>query len=478
MSEREGAVEDPVEDPVEDRAGVRAGDADGSEGPDANGAGRRQALRAAERETLRTAERAAASTEHPPADEMTPFEAVNFQFDCAARRLNLPEHLQVALKTPYRELMVEIPLMGSDGEIQTFHGYRVQHNNARGPMKGGLRYHPEVDLDEARALASLMTWKTAVVDVPYGGGKGGIDVDPKTLTKGELERITRTFVDRIHGFIGPNEDIPAPDVNTDGQVMAWIVDEYSKFEGFTPAVVTGKPLEVGGSPGRVSATGRGVAVVTARAAEDQGIDLDGARVAVQGFGNVGSWSARFLSELGARIVAVSDVEGGIHAPDGLDMDRLSSLAEARESVVTYDGADRISNEDLLTLDVEILVPAALGGVLDRWNARNVQAPLVVEGANAPTTPAADALLAERGITVVPDILANAGGVTVSYFEWVQNLQQFRWTEEKVDQELKSIMETAYAAVKELAEEHGVSLRTAAFMLAIQRVAKAVQLRGV
>jgi glutamate dehydrogenase (NAD(P)+) len=435
-------------------------------------------LRGAEREALKTAERPAGADEVAAADQMTPFEAVNYQFDCAARRLGLPEHLQVALKTPYREIMVEIPLLDDSGSIRTFHGYRVQHNNARGPMKGGLRYHPEVDLDEARALASLMTWKTAVVDIPYGGGKGGIDVDPRELTSAELERITRTFVERIHQFIGPNQDIPAPDVNTNAQVMAWIVDEYSKFEGFTPAVVTGKPLEVGGSPGRESATGRGVAVITERAAADHGIDLDGATVAVQGFGNVGSWSAHYLAELGARIVAVSDVDGAIHDEQGLDVERLVEITRGGESVVALDGARRISNDDLLALDVDILVPAALGGVIHRWNARHVKAKLVVEGANAPTTPAADAVLDERGVVVVPDILANAGGVTVSYFEWVQNLQQFRWTAEKVDQELTAIMRSAYDAVRDTARKHSTSLRTAAFMVAIERVAKAVQVRGV
>ncbi|MEJ2503547.1 MAG: Glu/Leu/Phe/Val dehydrogenase dimerization domain-containing protein [Gemmatimonadota bacterium] len=409
---------------------------------------------------------------------MTPFEAVNFQFDCAARRLGLSKHLQVALKTPYREVMVEIPLLDGEGEIRTFHGYRVQHNNARGPMKGGLRYHPDVDLDEARALASLMTWKTAVVDIPYGGAKGGIDVDPRTLDPSQLERITRTFIERIHQFIGPNQDIPAPDVNTDGQVMAWIVDEYSKFQGFTPAVVTGKPLEVGGSPGRISATGRGVAVIAERAAADLGMSLDGATVAVQGFGNVGSWSARFLRDMGARVVAVSDVDGAVHDPDGLDVARLIEIVGEGESVAAYDEGRRIGNDDLLTLDVDLLVPAALGGVLNRWNARHVGAKLIVEGANAPTTPAADVILEERGITVVPDILANAGGVTVSYFEWVQNLQQFRWTESKVDEELTTVMRQAYESVRDTARSHEVSLRTAAFMVAIQRVARAVHLRGV
>lgn len=434
-------------------------------------------LRAAERRALETAEKPAAEVEAPAADHMSPFEAVNFQFDCAARRLGLPENLQVALKTPFREVLVEIPLLDDDGGIRTFHGYRVQHNNARGPMKGGLRYHPEVDLDEARALASLMTWKTAVVDIPYGGAKGGIDVDPRGLALRDVERITRTFVERIHQLIGPNEDIPAPDVNTNPQVMAWIVDEYAKFHGFSPGVVTGKPVEVGGSPGRISATGRGLATITARAAADLGIPLEGATVAIQGFGNVGSWSARFLADLGARIVAVSDVNGGVFQGDGLDVDRLTAIVTGGGSVVDYEGGEPMTNDELLVSSVDVLVPAALGDVIHRWNARNVQAKLVVEGANAPTTPAADALLRERGITVVPDILANAGGVTVSYFEWVQNLQQFRWSAQRVDQELEGVMGRAWEAVSAQARDQDVSLRTAAFMVAIRRVADAVRLRG-
>jgi glutamate dehydrogenase (NAD(P)+) len=434
--------------------------------------------RGAERELLRTAATPAAKEDSSPPHAMTPFEAVNFQFDRAARVLDLPEYLQVALKTPFREVLVEIPLIGENGKITTYHGYRVQHNNARGPMKGGLRYHPEVDLDEARALASLMTWKTAVVDLPYGGAKGGIDLDPKTLRPDQVERVTRTFIERIHLIIGPNEDIPAPDVNTNPQVMAWIVDEYSKFNGYTPGVVTGKPIEVGGSAGRNSATGRGVAAVTERAASDMGMDLDGATVAIQGFGNVGSWSAQFLSEMGTKIVAVSDVHGGVFVGDGLDVAKLRAIVDAGGSVVEYEGAERIDNETLLTSEVDVLVPAALGGVLNRNNAREVRARLVVEGANAPTTPPADEILDERGITVIPDILANAGGVTVSYFEWVQNLQQFRWTAERVDAELTRILSEAYDGVAATAKERGITLRTAAFVVAIQRVAAAVKLRGV
>jgi glutamate dehydrogenase (NAD(P)+) len=420
-----------------------------------------------------------AGTAAMPREDFTPFEAVNYQFDRAADLLDLSEAMRVALKTPYREVMVEIPVICEAGDLRTFRGYRVQHNLARGPMKGGLRYHPEVDLDEARALASLMTWKTAVVDLPYGGAKGGIDCDPRdpTVTERDLESITRTFVDRLQVFIGPNQDIPAPDVNTNAQVMAWIVDEYSKFHGFTPGVVTGKPIALGGSEGRESATGRGVAVVASHAAKDLGLDLDGATVAIQGFGNVGSWSARFLADMGARVVAVSDVDGAIFDGDGLDLAAVSDALSAKGSVVHADGVESISNEDLLALDVDVLVPAALGHVIHGGNARHVRARIIVEGANAPVTPVADDILAERGIPVVPDILANAGGVTVSYFEWVQNLQQFRWGADRVDQELVTTLERAYRTVREVSEAKKVSLRTAAFILAIRRVAAATELRG-
>jgi len=414
-----------------------------------------------------------------PSESFTPFEAVNYQFDLAADLLELSDAMRVALKTPYREVMIEIPLICDSGDLRTFRGYRVQHNLARGPMKGGLRYHPDVDLDEARALASLMTWKTAVVDLPYGGAKGGIDCDPRSpsLSQRDLENITRTFVERLQVFIGPNQDIPAPDLNTNAQVMAWIVDEYSKFHGFTPGVVTGKPIALGGSEGRESATGRGVALISSLAARDHGVKLEGARVAIQGFGNVGSWSARFLAEMGARVVAVSDVEGAVHSGSGLDLAAVSDAVATSGSVVGTDGVERISNADLLALDVDVLVPAALGHVIHGGNARDVRARLIVEGANAPVTPVADEILAERSIPVVPDILANAGGVTVSYFEWVQNLQQFRWSADRVDQELTATLERAYRTVREVSEAKRVSMRTAAFILAIRRVATATELRG-
>lgn len=439
----------------------------------------RHPIRAAQRQALETAERAAAPRETPPDDDLTPFQAVNYEFDRAARRLGLSEDAQIALKTPHREVMVEVPLRCGAGCQHTFHAYRVQHDHSRGPFKGGIRYHPEVDLDEVRALASLMTWKTAVVNIPFGGAKGGLDCDPKHHSRAEVEAMTRTVVQRMHHFIGPDEDIPAPDVNTGPQVMAWIVDEYSKFHGYSPGVVTGKPVELGGSAGRLAATGNGLAVVAERAAADVGLELDGATVAIQGFGNVGSWTARALRAKGARIVAVSDVAGGVHHGDGLDIDALLRARDEGGSVVELDDAhDALTNAELLALDVDILVPAALGGVLDAGNAGDVSARLVVEGANGPTTPAATRILEERGIPVVPDIVANAGGVTVSYLEWVQNSQHFPWSEAKVRDALESRMLDAYEAVSARAREADVSLRVAAFMVAVRRVAEATELRGV
>ena len=409
--------------------------------------------------------------------QLSPFAAVNFQFDRAAKELSLPEEIQLALKTPYREVMVELPLKQRDGRMRTFHGFRIQHDNSRGPMKGGLRYHPHVDLDEVRALASLMTWKTAVVNLPYGGAKGGIDCDPAELAPEELERLTRKFIGRIHLLIGENEDIPAPDVNTNPQVMAWIVDEYAKFHGFTPGVVTGKPIVLGGSLGRNSATGRGVAIATEAAMARLGRSLTGATVAIQGFGNVGSWSAHHLAALGARVIAVSDVRGGRFLGDGLDVPELMRLAQTPDGIHAASKGEAISNEDLLALDVDILVPAALGNAIHGENAAAVRAGLIVEGANAPLSAEADTALEERGVPVVPDILANAGGVTVSYFEWVQNTQRVRWTEKQVDDMLQETMRSAFADVSRQSEEASVPLRTGAFMLALRRVAEATALRG-
>jgi glutamate dehydrogenase (NAD(P)+) len=419
------------------------------------------------------AEATASEVEH----RLTPFEAVNRQFDRAADLLDLSEDLRIALKTPFREVMVELPLRCDDGTLRTFSGYRVQHDASRGPLKGGLRYHPEVDLDEVRALAALMTWKTAVVDLPYGGAKGGINCDPAELSELDLERLTRRFVSRIERFIGPQEDIPAPDVNTNAQVMAWIVDEYSKYHGYSPGVVTGKPIQLGGSAGRESATGRGVLFATQRAARRMGMELEGATVAVQGFGNVGSWAAHFFAEAGARVVAVSDVKGAVYREAGLDVEALRRHVREEATVTTFDGVEPISNDALLEMEVDVLVPAALGDVIHRGNADRVRARVIAEGANHPTTPDADEILLDRGCLVLPDIYANAGGVTVSYFEWVQNLQQFRWPAERIDDELRNVMDSAWETLTAAADEYDTDLRTAAYVVAIRRVAEATRLRG-
>jgi glutamate dehydrogenase (NAD(P)+) len=419
----------------------------------------------------------APASDPEPRDDFTTFEAVNYQFDRAARRLGLREDVQISLKSPVREVMCELPLRRGDGRYQVFLGFRVQHDDSRGPMKGGIRFHPRVDLDEVRALASLMTWKTAVANLPYGGAKGGIDCDPKTLEPTEVETLTRRFVQRMHLFIGPNLDVPAPDVNTNAQVMAWFVDEYSKFRGYSPGVVTGKPVELGGSEGRVSATGDGVALVTERVLASMGREVKGARVAIQGFGNVGSHAARDLVRRGALVVALSDSRGAVFSGEGLDVER-AVRAHDGGGVLGYDGPhESLSHAELLALDVDVLIPAALEGQIHGGNARGVRAALVVEAANAPITPAADVLLEERGVVVVPDILANAGGVTVSYFEWAQNAQNVRWTKERVRSQLESVMNLALDEVVRVASEARVAYRLAAFMVALGRVARATELRG-
>jgi glutamate dehydrogenase (NAD(P)+) len=404
-------------------------------------------------------------------------EAVNYYFNQAADSLGLKESLRKLLITPERSIKVEVSIPLDNGEIGNFVGYRVQHDCSRGPFKGGLRYHPQVDTDEVTALASLMTWKTAVVDVPYGGGKGGIQCDPKSLTRSELERVTRKFVQRIHDFIGPKIDIPAPDMGTDGQVMAWIANEYAKFHGFEPGVVTGKPVDLHGIVGREEATGRGVATMTRESLKKMGRGVEGATVAVQGFGNVGKASAVFLSGMGAKVVAVSDVSGGIYEPKGLDLEALSAHVSAKDVVAGSGQGQAVSNEELLTLPVDVLIPAALGDVITMQVAPQIKASLIVEGANNPTFPDADDILRQNGIVVVPDILANAGGVIVSYFEWVQNLQNFRWTYDQVLREQDSRMSTAFDQVYSLAREQNVSLRQAAFLIAIKRVARATELGG-
>jgi glutamate dehydrogenase (NAD(P)+) len=401
------------------------------------------------------------------------------QFERAADLIGLEHYMRRILSTPFREVTVEVPVRMEDGRVEVFTGYRIQHNGARGPCKGGIRFHPEADHDEVLGLATIMTWKTALMDIPFGGAKGGVAVDPKGLTRLELERLTRRFTQRIAIVLGPYRDIPAPDVNTNAQVMAWLLDEYSNRHGYTPAVVTGKPVALGGSLGRDEATGRGVMYVMQEYARDFGIPLKGGRVAIQGFGNVGAHLARLLdAETGARIVAVTDVTGGVVNEKGLDVSGLLRHSAQRRPLIEWPGGRSITNDELWTVPCDWLVPAALGGVITREsNARTVDCRVVVEAANEPTTPTADLILGERGIAVLPDFLANAGGVTVSYFEWSQNLQQHRWSHERVNSELKDTITRAYAQVRDLAKEKKATFRTAAYAIAIQRVAEAERLRG-
>jgi len=401
------------------------------------------------------------------------------QFDRAANLINLEGYMRRILLSPFREVQVEVPVRMDDGRIEVFTGYRIQHNGARGPCKGGIRYHPEADHDEVLGLATIMTWKTALMDIPFGGAKGGVTVDPKKLSRLELERLTRRFTQRISILLGPYRDVPAPDVNTNPQVMAWILDEYSSRHGYTPAAVTGKPVSLGGSLGRDEATGRGVMYVMTEYARDFGLPLKNARVVIQGFGNVGSHLARLLAaEAGAKVVAVSDVNGGVYNDRGLDVPGLLAHAAGGRSVSEWPGGKAITNDELWTIPCDWLVPAALGGVITREaNAKTLDCKVVVEAANAPTTPIADLILADRGIPVIPDFLANAGGVTVSYYEWAQNLQQYRWTHEQVNRELQATITRAYAGVRDLAKEKGATLRTAAYAIALQRVAEAERLRG-
>jgi glutamate dehydrogenase (NAD(P)+) len=406
------------------------------------------------------------------------YQTTNHYLERAFDVLGLQERMRTALVTPSRELRVELMIELDDGSLGHYIGYRVQHDDSRGPFKGGLRYHPDVDLDEVRSLASLMTWKTAVVDVPFGGAKGGIQVDPKQLSRRELERLTRRFVDQIAPVIGPNTDIPAPDMNTNAQVMGWFFDEYSRRSGFSPAVVTGKPLALHGSLGRDAATGRGCLFAIREVLGAAGKKLEGTTFALQGFGNVGSWLARLLHEHGARIVAVSDLKGGVFKGDGLDIPALFAHARASGSVSDFPGADAINNQELLTVECEVLVPAALGHVLHEGNARDIRAKYVLEAANGPTTAEADQIFGERGIVCIPDIWANAGGVTVSYFEWTQNIQQLKWLEPQVNELLERHMVAAHREIAATMEEHKVSMRTAAFVVGVRRVKEATELRGI
>ncbi len=404
-------------------------------------------------------------------------EATNYNFNKAAQLLGLGERARKQLITPKREVRVECTITLDDGSVGTYVGFRVQHDDARGPMKGGIRYHPAVDPDEVNALASLMSWKTAVVNLPYGGAKGGINCDPRQLSESELQRLTRAFVQGIHDLIGPDRDIPAPDMGTNARTMAWIVDEYSKFHGYSPGVVTGKPIELGGSLGRDAATGRGVLFALENLLADEGKSVSDFTYAVQGFGNVGSWAARLIAEAGGKVVAVSDVGGAVTNRAGLNIPALLEFVASHGSVAAFPDAERCPADQLLLQDVDVMVPAALGGVITRHNAGDVRARYIVEGANHPVDPEADEILEKKGVVVLPDIYANAGGVSVSYMEWVQNIQQYRWDEERVNTELAAIMRAAYKDLRVTAKKHACSLRTAAFALAIERVAYATMLRG-
>ena len=409
--------------------------------------------------------------------EMTPFQAVTHFFDQACDRLGVDDEMRALICTPDREVRVELPVRMDDGGLQIFIGYRIQHNAARGPYKGGVRYHPEADEEEVRALASLMTWKTALVDIPFGGAKGGIQCDPRSMSHRELQNLTRRFTHSISYIIGANRDVPAPDVGTNAQTMAWMMSAYAEENGYSPGVVTGKPMELGGSPGRNEATGKGVSLIIREAAEGFRIPLQGATVAVQGFGNVGSWTARYLDQMGCKIIAVSDVGGGVHNRQGLDLENLQVYLDSSGTVAGFAGGDAITNEELLALECDFLVPAALGGAIHGGNASTVNAKLVVEGANHPVTPAAEAVLTQRGIPCLPDLLVNAGGVTVSYFEWAQNIQRFPWELERVNTALEDILVRAYCAVEEKAMAENITFREAAFTIAVDRVVKAVELQG-
>lgn len=409
---------------------------------------------------------------------MRAIDATRLYFDRAADHMDMSESMRELLLAAKREVSVQIAVELDSGEVATYIGYRVQHDDARGPMKGGLRFHPEVDLSEVRSLAALMTWKTAVVDLPFGGAKGGIAIDPAKFSHRELERITRKFIDGIHELIGPDVDIPAPDMGSNSDVMAWIMNQYQKYQGFNPGVVTGKPVELYGIPGREEATGRGVGILAYKMTSRLGRKPQQTRIALQGFGNVGSHAAKFLHESEFKVVAISDLSGGYYRPEGINIPQALQHAREHKSLKGYKEAERISNEELLELDVELLIPAALGGVITAANAPKIKAPMIIEAANQPVWPDADAVFDERGTIVLPDILANAGGVTVSYFEWVQNRQHYSWGINRVRQELDSVMSTAFERVWSLSQERKVSLRTAAYMLGIGRVSRATVLGGI
>lgn len=411
------------------------------------------------------------------AEKLNPYEIVQEQIESAANALGLEKHIVDILKKPKRVLTVTFPVKMDDGHIQVFEGYRSQHNDAIGPTKGGIRFHPAVTIDEVKALSMWMSFKCGVVGLPYGGGKGGVICDPRLHSKAEIEKISRGYIEAIADFIGPEKDIPAPDVYTNSEIMGWMMDTYSRInKSYTPSVITGKPIILGGSKGRNEATARGCVVAIIEAMNDLNKPLSNATVAIQGFGNAGRITANLLAELKCNIVAVSDSSGGIYAPSGLEINLLGELKD-QSSILKYEGGQEISQEELLALEVDILVPAALENVITSKNAASIKAKIVAEAANGPTTPEADRIINKNGIVVIPDILANAGGVIVSYFEWVQNLTNYYWSEEEVNAKLKNIMVKSYQEVSKLAKEHNTNLRNAAYMISLQRISEGMKARG-
>ena len=409
--------------------------------------------------------------------EVSNLDIVRHYFDRACDRLELRDDLRTVFWSPYREVTVQIPVKQSDGKVHVYSGYRIQHNGARGPYKGGIRFHPEVDIDEVRALASLMTWKTAVAGVPFGGAKGGVNCPATDLEPADLQKIARSFMDKIEKVLGPTRDIPAPDVNTNAQVMAWFMDEYGKLHGHTPAIVTGKPIELEGSLGREAATGRGCVYMFREAAPQVGLTPASTTFAVQGFGNVGSWAAKIMHQLGCKMVAVSDANGAIRSDDGIDPDALSDHIAKDGKITDFEGVEEIDADDLIAVECDVFIPAALGGMIHEGNADRMQCKMLIEGANSPTTPKADEILADKGVYVIPDVMANAGGVVVSYFEWVQNLQHFRWEEREVNDKLGTIMRRAFREVNSRAKGEQIPLREAAYLVGIERVVEASRTRG-
>ena len=414
-----------------------------------------------------------------PVSELNPFQNALKQLEDTADIIKLDPDVHEILKQPKRILSASVPIRMDDGRVRNFQGYRVQYNDARGPYKGGIRYHPNVTLDEVKALAAWMTWKCAVVDIPYGGAKGGVVCDPKNMSLHEKERLTRRYTAVILDFIGPYRDVPAPDVYTDGQTMAWILDTYSQIHGYqVPEVVTGKPISLGGSEGRINSTSRGCVIAVREAAKILNLQLKGATAAVQGYGNAGSWSAVFLNELGVKVVAVSDSKGGVISKEGLDPQRIQDHKNRTGSVIGLSGTQEISNDELLELDVDILVPAALENAITAKNASEIKARIVSEAANGPTTPEADKILEKNKIFLVPDILANSGGVTVSYLEWVQNLNRQHWTESQVNEQLEQKMVSAFKNTLGTSRKYNISMRKGALTLAVGRVADAIKTLGI